>query len=507
MKVKFLHSIRFDVFSKMTLLILIFMVFGMVFSIFFLDEYYESMKMDSLIESAAALKNIYQEDLDAFYSEAESVSEKLGALYLIYDYQAAESVANPFFTFGRGAGRFSTSVGQGQRSDQMATSLVDLDAHDLEVVKSQGYELVKDYNDRLNSAFYSIAFLLDDTNLMVLNVPLSVIDDAVMVARNFFLVLSGLLFVVGAIFSFFISRSIAGPIVRLNDAAGEMAMMRFDTFYHEERRDEIGMLGRTFNLLSTRLSHAIGQLNSANEQLKEDLSVIERSEKLREEFVASASHELKTPVAVIQGYAEGLRDLDDPLKRERYVDVIVKESERMDRLIRDLLNLSELESHYTQLVPVEFDLQEVVREELDSFRTRIAEKQAVVRFMPVGPTRVRGDRDKLTQVVRNYLSNALQHVPESGWIRIDLVHLDAAVQLRVENEGNPIPNDRIGEIWGAFYKVDKARSREYGGTGLGLSIVRRICELHGIGYGVENTRDGVVFWADIARAGNGYGGV
>lgn len=497
MKVKFLHSIRFDVFTKMTLLILIFMVVGTGFSLFFMDDYYESMKMDSLYESAAELKNIYYEDKSAFYSAAETVSEQLGALYLIYDYQSDTSVSNPLYETGRGNGRYSGMAGAAQRSEQTIANIFELQAHDLDAVVEDGFELVRDYNDQLNSEFYSMAFVLDDTYLMVMNVPLAVIDDSVKVARNFFLVLSGILFLIGSVFSFFISRSITSPIIRLNEAVGDMANMKFDTYYREERQDEIGMLGKSFNQLSTRLSHTLSQLNGANEQLKEDLSVIERSEKLREEFVASASHELKTPVAVIQGYAQGLRDIDDGNKRDHYVDVIVRESEKMDQMIRDLLNLSELESHYTQLDMTRFDLVELVEEEVMSLRQRMDERGIRLRFDPPAAVEVEADRAKLSQVVRNYLSNAIHHTGEGRGIRVDLFRLNDKVQLRIENDGAPIPEEKLSEIWSAFYKVDRARSRAYGGTGLGLSIVRRICELHGFDYGAENTENGVAFWVNV----------
>ncbi len=500
MRVRFLNSIRFDVFSKMTLLVLIFAVFGMGFSVFFLDDYYESMKVDSLIESAAQLKNDYYEDSEVFYSAAETVSEKLGALYLIYDMDNEESVSNPMFESGRGSGR-----GSGNRQSQSpynenavaGSGIMELEAHDLETVVEEGYELIRGYNDRLNTEFLSIAFMLDAAKLMVLNVPIAVIDDSVMVARNFFLVLSGLLFIIGAIMSFFISKSITSPIIRLNDAVGDMADLKFGVFYEENRQDEIGMLGKSFNRLSTKLSYTLSQLSSANEQLKEDISVIERSEKLREEFVNSASHELKTPIAVIQGYAEGLKELEDEEKRKSYLNVIVKESEKMDKLIRDLLNLSELESNYTQLKVKDFDLVEIVMDELLSFQQLINEKKIKVSFNENQTIIVKADREKMAQVTRNYLSNAIHHVKHELTITVEVVQLTGGYQLRIENSGDTIPQDKLSKIWSSFFKVDKSRSREYGGTGLGLSIVRRICELHGFEYGAENTEKGVAFWVNL----------
>jgi signal transduction histidine kinase len=500
MKVKLLDSIRFDVFSKMTLMVLVFAVIGMGFSVFFLDDYYESMKVDSLIESAAQLKNDYYEEPEVFYSAAETASEKLGALYLIYDMVNEESVSNPMFESGRGYGKGGGGNSQNFHNDSgvVGSGIMELEAHDLETVIDEGYELIRGYNDRLNSEFLSIAFVLDAAKLMVLNVPLAVIDDSVMVARNFFLILSGLLFIIGSMISFFISKSITSPIIRLNDAVGDMADLKFGVFYEENRQDEIGMLGKSFNRLSTKLSYTLSQLNSANEQLKEDLSVIERSEKLREEFVNSASHELKTPIAVIQGYAEGLKELNDEEKRKNYLNVIVKESEKMDQLIRDLLNLSELESHYTQIKMENFELVELIEDELLSFQQLIREKKIKLSFNRKQSIEITADRDKIAQVIRNYLSNAIHHAAHDCTIAVEIIRLTKGYQLRVENSGDPIPQEKLSQIWSSFFKVDKARSREYGGTGLGLSIVRRICELHGFEYGAENTRKGVAFWINLS---------
>ncbi len=497
---KFTNSIRFKIFSSMAFLVIAFMVIGMIFSFYLMDDYYESMKRNNLIKSAEHLKNVHYQDQELFYSEAEKESDKLGAIYIIYDYKNEEIINNPFFTSGRGYGRAPNS-GQTPKTGLAATGFVSFDFHDYNVVLKDGYELIETYNDRLNSEFFSLAFILDGSKFMIIDVPKTAISDSVLIAQKFFLLLSGILFLIGAFFSIYLAQRISKPIIKLNSVAKNMIDLKFNDYYKENREDEIGALGKSFNLLSTKLKNTISQLSNANERLKEDINVIEKSEKMREEFVSSASHELKTPVAIIQGYANGLKDMKetDIEQKQHYLDVIIAESEHMDKMVKDLLNLSELENNFTNLNLTSFDLASMIDEVLFKYNQMIKDKKINVTINNLVTAKVMADKDKIEHVIRNYISNSLNHVKNENQITIDLVEMDASYQFRIFNSGDNVPKEKLNEIWNAFYKIDKARTREYGGTGLGLAIVRRICELHNFEYGVENLDDGVVFWVEIDK--------
>lgn len=485
----------------MAYLVIIFMAIGIIFSFYFMDDYYENMKKNSLIDSAVYLKEVYYQDQELFYSEAEKESDKLGAIYLIFDYKANSVVENPFFTSGRGFGKASINA-QNPQGSQISTGFVSFNYHDIDTVLKNGYELIDTYNEHLNSEFYSLAFLLSGSQIMIMDVPRTAIADSVMIAQKFFLLLSGILFLIGSVFAIYLSQRLSKPIVRLNTVAQNMIDLKFNDYYKENRQDEIGALGKSFNLLSTKLKNTISQLSNANERLQEDISVIEKSEKMREEFVSSASHELKTPVAIIQGYAMSLKEMDenDENQKKHYLDVIIAESERIDHMVKDLLNLSELENSFTKLNLKAFDLASLLDEVLYKFNQMIKEKGVTVDNNNLVIAKVMADQDKIEQVLRNYLSNALHHVKNENMIRVDLIEMGKTYQLRIFNTGDPILKEKLNEIWSAFYKVDKSRSREYGGTGLGLTIVKRICELHEFEYGVENLENGVVFWVDIDKA-------
>jgi signal transduction histidine kinase len=499
MKVKFLDSLRFDIFVKMTLLIVVFAVLGLGFSFLFLDDYYTSMKKDDLLESSSELKEIYYMDQEDFFDNAEKVSERLGAWYMIYDYEQGTFIENPFLDEIRGYGR-QVVGNQSSRSIKTVSELSSFSQHDFDVVFDEGYEMIEGYNDKLNTELLSFAFVLDASRLMIIETPIAAIEDSVMIARRFFLVLIGILFIVGTIISAFISRAIARPVLRLNHAVDRMMDLRFDTYYTEKRKDEIGMLGKSFNRLSDRLSQTISELNKANERLKDDLSLIERDQRMREEFVSSASHELKTPIAIIQGYAEGLKVVEDEEKRNNYVDVIVSETERMNELILNMLNLSELESDYFGLEKTKFDFASMIDETAYAFNQIFVEKEISVSINNLITAAITADRERMEWVIRNFILNAVHHVDGDKQIQIDLIDMLGSYQFRVFNTGAHIPEAKLDDIWKAFYKADQSRSRAYGGTGLGLAIVSRICERHGYEYGANNREEGVVFWVNILKS-------
>ena len=220
---------------------------------------------------------------------------------------------------------------------------------------------------------------------------------------------------------------------------------------------------------------------------------------MRGEFISSASHELKTPVAIIQGYAAGLKEIDAEEKKNEYIDVIFKESERMDQIIQNLLNLSELENNQVQLNMKKFDLATLTDEMMYTFNQIFNEKKVKVLINNLVNAPVEADQERIEHLLRNYISNALHHVKGDMKIQVDLIELESTFQFRIFNTGDSIPENKLNEIWGAFYKVDRARSREYGGTGLGLAIVKRICERHKFEYGAENQNDGVAFWVNIDK--------
>lgn len=233
--------------------------------------------------------------------------------------------------------------------------------------------------------------------------------------------------------------------------------------------------------------------------MQEDIEQKKQIDEMRKEFLSNVSHELKTPIALIQGYAEGLKECinDDAESREFYCDVIMDESAKMNNMVKKLLTLNHLEFGNDQAAMERFDLTDLVRGVVQSAQLLADQKGAQISFPQSEPVYVWGDEFKVEEVVTNYVSNALNHVDGAMKIEVKMMRGENHVRLSVFNTGSPIPEEELDKIWIKFYKVDKARTREYGGSGIGLSIVKAIMESMHQKFGVVNYDNGVEFWFEL----------
>lgn len=260
----------------------------------------------------------------------------------------------------------------------------------------------------------------------------------------------------------------------------------------------VGIIAVTF--LAGRVSRAY-TLELENEKLQHDLEEKERQNKIQREFVANVSHELKTPITVIKGYAEGLAEgmCRDDESRSYYAGVIVDETERMHQIVNQLLMLSKIESGQDELEKNDFNICEMIRDIAAEMKLLAEKKKVTLNVICPDELIVNADEFKIESVITNYLSNAIHHVNEAGQIEIKAEAEDKDVRVSVFNTGTPIPEEELEHIWEKFYKVDKAHSRTYGGSGIGLSIVKAVMEAHDMPYGVLNHTDGVEFWIKLER--------
>ena len=222
---------------------------------------------------------------------------------------------------------------------------------------------------------------------------------------------------------------------------------------------------------------------------------------MRKEFSANVSHELKTPLALIQGYAEGLKECinDDAQSRDFYCEVIMDEADKMNQMVKKLLTLNQLESGNETITMERFDVTELIRGVLHSVDILIGQSGITVTECPAEPIYVWADEFMTEEVVTNYLSNAIHYAGGKKEISIRCREQEKNVRISVFNTGDPIPEEDIDKIWSKFYKVDKARTREYGGSGIGLSIVKAIMDSFHQQCGVINHEDGVEFWFELEK--------
>lgn len=344
----------------------------------------------------------------------------------------------------------------------------------------------------------SWGFFSDNTTAFIMNTPISSIRESVSLSNRFLGYVGILAAVSGALLIYISTRSMTARLDRLSVLSGKMSQLDFDVKFEPNDHDveEIKMLGNSMNMLSDRLKTTIGELKSVNNQLQKDIEEKTRIDEMRKEFIANVSHELKTPIALIQGYAEGLQEgmAEDKESRDYYCDVIVDEAGKMNKMVKQLLTLSSLESGNDRTVMARFDVVELIRGVVSAARILLEQNEITVKFEVDEPCYVWADEFKIEEVITNYLSNAIHHASGEKTIVIRLHQEGERTRVSVFNTGTPIPEDALPNLWTKFYKVDKARTRAYGGSGIGLSIVKAIMDGHHQKCGVENWENGVEFW-------------
>lgn len=340
---------------------------------------------------------------------------------------------------------------------------------------------------------------LDNGNLFLIRTAVESIRDSVRLANRFLAYIGALSAVASGIIIWLVSRKVTKPIMQLASISEKMTHLDFDARYFGRDKNEIAILGENFNRMSAALEGTISELKTANNELEKDIQKKIQIDEMRKEFLSNLSHELKTPIALIQGYAEGLQEgiMEDEESRAWYCNVICEEAAKMNGLVQKLLTLNQLEFGTEPVSMERFDLVTLVKNHIQSVDILLKQKGIQMQMQEEEPVYVWADEFKVGEVVSNYLSNAIHHCEGEKIIDIRLKKENGIVRLICFNTGKQIPEESIPHIWEKFYKVDKARTREYGGSGIGLSIVKAIMDSMNQKYGVDNYTNGVAFWFEL----------
>lgn len=399
-----------------------------------------------------------------------------------------------------------TSYSDAQRLQMQLEELLYGRSRNKFTVLEQGdtYVLQRQTDTRLNSDFLVLWGVLEDGSCVYMRTALESIRESASITNHFFIMVSALAIVISIFVIVIMSRSISKPIRALSGISGQMSELDFEAKYRSSRgvSREIDELGHSVNLLSETLENTISELKSANISLRRDIENRERIDEMRKEFLANVSHELKTPLALIQGYAEGLRECvnEDEESRGFYCEVIMDESDKMNRMVRQLLTLNQLEFGNERVEMTRFDIVELIEGLIQSASLMAAQKNADIIFGHPEPVYVWGEEFKVEEVLTNYLTNAFNHVDGERRIEITIAQREGVARVSVFNTGEQIPEEDLEKIWTKFYKVDKAHTRAYGGSGIGLSIVKAVMDSFHQQCGVINRENGVEFWMELENS-------
>lgn len=460
----------------------------------FLGHYYTTHKESDLLNTYNALKEAQESD------ELTDENKQWKLSYELEKMNIDVCVMNVDRDAGTINEIFSNVKEKSLLYDQTLRIFFSKDTGNETVLKSTDQYVMRKMTDRQNGTDYLEMWgYLDDDSFVLMRSPLESIRESASLANQFLIYLGIIGMVVGGLLVWIFSRKITRPVMELARLSEDMANLNFDMKYTSGGNNEIGILGENFNKMSLQLEKTVSELKTANNQLQKDIEQKEKLEDMRNEFLGNVSHELKTPIALIQGYAEGLKEgvNDDSESREFYCDVIMDEASKMNQMVKNLLTLNQLEFGNDEVEFARFDIASLVRGVIASCDILIQQAGASVDFVSEEKVYVWGDEFKTEQVVRNYLTNAIHHVDNEKRIEVRIVSSDGKVRVSVFNSGKPIPEEDVPKLWDKFYKVDKAHTREYGGNGIGLSIVKAIMESFHQGYGVRNFDNGVEFWFEL----------
>ncbi len=516
-KITLRHSIRHRIMATFAVLMAVMLLAIWAVDNFWLEGYYVGQKQTMMEKAYTDVNQVLMEQLNEGKTVSGIIKQELEEEWNVWSKgssgteQKASGLLSTIRTYGEQSDITTvlidsytgkTLLSSGWETDFLARKVqgyvLGRDEERSKVLKQgEGYVVEVNYDYRSKASYMeSWGFFSDNRTMFIMSMPLAGIQESVELFNRFITFVGLAVLVAGCFVMYFVTRRITNPILALASLSEEMSRLNFDVSYEAGAEDEIGVLGRSMNTLSDKLKETIGALQEANRQLQHDIEEKIQIDEMRKEFIANVSHELKTPIALIQGYAEGLTEgmCEDEESRSYYCEVIMDEANKMNKMVRQLLTLTALEFGKDMPAMEPFDLAELIRDLVNSSSILIQQNDAHVQVEAPEELWVLGDEFKIEEVVTNYLTNGMHHLDGPRKIRIRVSQEAGKARVAVYNTGSPIPEEDLPNLWTKFYKVDKARTRAYGGSGIGLSIVKAIMDAHHEDCGVANVEGGVEFW-------------
>ena len=492
-------SLRWKTVNLLFILVALAFVIGFVLCAIFSTRFFVSVKQRSM-------KELYEK-----MNSGRTVEELEGEVFVLCEEEGItllvkNTAGDQIYSFGH--------------SETMSQRLDDITFGDNEglgesrsnrvVDETSNYTIqIVTHDDNEHFSYIEMWGFLDDGNSFIARSSLTNIQNNIRVSLGFFAIVCAAILVISAVAIYFIIGYYSKPITRLAALSQKVNEGDFDSAefaknyeYKHLRQDEIGVLGENIREISEKLEKNIAELKSSNLNLENELKRKTELEEARKKYMSDVSHELKTPIALISGYAEGLKEGISSSKEDRdfYCDVIIDEAEKMNVIIKRLSTLNQLEEGKSAVSLERFNVVDVINGFLNTMSVIIEEKGANIFFDNSRTAYVWSDEFLFEEVLVNYFNNALNHMNDEKIIRINVEKVEDNIRVTVFNSGDNIPEEELNNIWGKFYKVDKARTREYGGSGLGLSIVKAVADSLNKSCGVQNLPDGVAFWIDLESA-------
>lgn len=491
---KIFSSVKIKLFVTLSLTILLIILFLIIVNNFALENFYLYSKEQTLKSVYEMINNYYKDPnpSDEIETELEELSIKNN-----FDILVKDSRGINIYTTNK---NFSTVIGN--INDLLEKFNINSER---EIEKNDKFIIRKQRDVKSGLSYIMLSGTLDNGYLLYMRIPINSIQDSVKISNNFLLLMASFTILIASIMVTIVSKKFTEPILELNNIAKKMSNLDFSHKYKTtDAKDEIDNLGNSINIMSDKLERTIKQLRNTNIELEKDIEEKSKLDEMRTTFISDVSHELKTPIALIQGYSEGLLENvnTDEESRRFYAEVILDETNKMDKLVKQLLELMKLEYGKREFNNKEFNIVELEKEVIRKSKVMLDEQKIKVEFNKEQDIIVIADDFYIEQVITNYLTNAIKHAKEVNGEKIikisnEINNEKNKVDIKIFNTGEKIKEEDINRIWNRFYKVDESRNREDGGTGIGLAFVKAIMSNYKNKYGVRNLEDGVEFYFEL----------
>ena len=465
-----MKSIGFKLWRGMMLLVLIVLVLLWLFQIVFLESFYTNMRISDIKkEGISIIKLLKSSDKNLFELKSEEFTIRNNLSIELLDVEG-----NTIYLSGA-AGTSGQMPMMRNNAKTKAYSQV-LDGHEVSILTS---------HPRFGNKFVliGIPYKIKDkvSGAFFITMPLAVVEDTTSILKRQLIYITLILIIAAVIISYLMSKTFTKPILEIIMVSKKMASGNFDDRIQNKRKDEIGSLAETINFMGQELS---------------------KIDQLRKDLVANISHELRTPLSIIRGYAETIRDVNGCIleKRNRQLDIIIEESERLSIIVDDILNLSQLQAGYFTLKKENFLLNETIKNVIHRYDLLVEKNGIKIILKEIGNIMVLADESRIEQVLYNLINNAFNHTEEGGNITIKIIDGKEKAKIEVSDTGSGIPLKDIKYIWDKYYKTEKRSENKIIGTGLGLAIVKNILEAHDSFFGVESSvNKGTTFWFELKK--------
>ena len=490
--IRIFKSIRNKLFASLCVIVLLIITFLIILNNFVLGKVYLYNKKKNLKVAYSIINEFYNNENseEKINAELDRISAKNDFDILIKD-EFNESIYITSKDFFSGLIQMNILTA---RSSLKKNKILE---------KNEKYEISEIKDDSTNMKYIVFTAKLDNDYKIYIRMPMASIEESVKISNKFLYIIAIFVIIFGGIVLSIVSTRFSEPIEELEDIAKRMSNLDFSQKYKvSQANDEFDDLGKSINKMSDKLESTIKKLKSTNLELEKDIEEKSKIDEMRKSFISDVSHELKTPIALIQGYSEGLIENvnTDEESRKFYAEVILDEATKMDKLVKQLLELMKLEYGKNTFNNENFDIVELEKEIIRKSDVMIQKENIKVELDENDSLEVYADEFYIDQVLTNYITNAIKYcdvINNEKRIKITNKINDGKIRVSVFNTSNGLSEEELVRIWNRFYKVDESRNRDNGGTGIGLSLVKAIMNNYGNEFGAKNVAGGIEFYFEL----------